>query len=38
VKKPTGEEMTWQIIDGAKKKSAADLQKLLSGNDTWTLK
>jgi 2-oxoglutarate/2-oxoacid ferredoxin oxidoreductase subunit beta len=35
---PTCEEMTWQIIDGAKaKKPDASLEKLLAGSDTWTI-
>jgi 2-oxoglutarate ferredoxin oxidoreductase subunit beta len=39
VTRPTCEELTWQLIDSAKaKKGAGDLQKLLAGNDTWTIK
>jgi 2-oxoglutarate ferredoxin oxidoreductase subunit beta len=39
VKKPTCEELTWQLIDGAKaKKGSVDLAKLLAGGDTWTIK
>jgi 2-oxoglutarate ferredoxin oxidoreductase subunit beta len=35
---PTCEELTWKMIDQAKaKKGAGDLQKLLAGNDTWTI-
>jgi 2-oxoglutarate ferredoxin oxidoreductase subunit beta len=38
VQKPTCEEMTWQLINGAKaKKGAGDLEKLLAGGDTWTI-
>jgi 2-oxoglutarate/2-oxoacid ferredoxin oxidoreductase subunit beta len=38
VRKPTGEEMTWQIIEDTKQKKASDLQKLLRGGDSWTIK
>jgi 2-oxoglutarate ferredoxin oxidoreductase subunit beta len=38
VRMPTCEELTWQIIDGAKaKKPDASLEKLLAGADTWTI-
>jgi 2-oxoglutarate ferredoxin oxidoreductase subunit beta len=38
VRLPTCEELTWQMIDQAKAKpGAGDLQKLLAGNDTWTI-
>jgi 2-oxoglutarate/2-oxoacid ferredoxin oxidoreductase subunit beta len=39
IKKPTCEDLTWQIIEDAKaKKPGADLQKLLAGSDTWAIK
>jgi 2-oxoglutarate ferredoxin oxidoreductase subunit beta len=39
VTRPTCEDLTWQLIDSAKaKKGSGDLQKLLAGNDTWTIK
>ncbi len=39
VRKPTGEELTWKIIEETKaKKAGASLEKLLAGNDTWTIK
>jgi 2-oxoglutarate ferredoxin oxidoreductase subunit beta len=38
VTRPTCEDLTWQLIGQAKaKKGAGDLQKLLAGNDTWTI-
>ena len=38
VRLPTCEEMTWELIDQAKAKpGAGSLEKLLAGNDTWTL-
>jgi 2-oxoglutarate ferredoxin oxidoreductase subunit beta len=39
LRKPTCEELTWQMIDAAKaKKGNVDLGKLLAGGDTWTIK
>jgi 2-oxoglutarate ferredoxin oxidoreductase subunit beta len=38
VRRPTGEELTWQLIEGTKKKGIPDLGKLLAGGDTWTIK
>jgi 2-oxoglutarate ferredoxin oxidoreductase subunit beta len=38
VKLPTGEELTWQLIEATKaKKGAGDLSRLLAGPDTWTI-
>ena len=37
VRKPTVEELTWQLIDGAKAKKVGDLKALLAGNDTWDI-
>jgi len=38
VEQPTCEDLTWQLINQAKaKKGAGDLEKLLAGNDTWTI-
>jgi 2-oxoglutarate ferredoxin oxidoreductase subunit beta len=37
VKRPTGEELVWQLIEGTKKKGVPTLEKLLAGNDTWTI-
>ena len=36
VRMPTCEELTWQLIEGTKKKGS-DLEKLLAGRDTWTI-
>jgi 2-oxoglutarate/2-oxoacid ferredoxin oxidoreductase subunit beta len=38
VRKPTCEEMTWEMIEDTKKKRGGDLKKLLSGGDSWTIK
>jgi 2-oxoglutarate ferredoxin oxidoreductase subunit beta len=39
VKRPTGEELTWQLIEATrKKKGSGDLAALLAGADTWTIK
>jgi 2-oxoglutarate ferredoxin oxidoreductase subunit beta len=38
VRLPTCEELTWELIADAKAKpGAGDLEKLLAGNDTWTI-
>jgi 2-oxoglutarate ferredoxin oxidoreductase subunit beta len=38
VSRPTVEELTWQMIDGAKaKKGGTSLRDLLAGGDTWTV-
>jgi 2-oxoglutarate ferredoxin oxidoreductase subunit beta len=38
VRLPTCEELTWELIGDAKAKpGAGDLEKLLAGNDTWTI-
>ena len=37
VEKPTGEELTWELIEGAKKKGEVSLEKLLAGGDTWQI-
>ncbi len=39
VRRPTAEELTWEMIDAAKsKKGNVDVSKLLAGGDTWTIK
>jgi 2-oxoglutarate ferredoxin oxidoreductase subunit beta len=39
VKRPTGEELTWELIEATrKKKGSGDLAALLAGADTWTIK
>ena len=39
VKRPTAEDLTWDMIDAAKsKKGDVDVTKLLAGNDTWQIK
>jgi 2-oxoglutarate ferredoxin oxidoreductase subunit beta len=36
VQKPTGEQLTWELIQGAKaKKGEVPLERLLAGDDTW---
>jgi 2-oxoglutarate ferredoxin oxidoreductase subunit beta len=38
VRRPTVEEMTWEIIEATKqKKGPSDLRALLSGGDTWEI-
>jgi 2-oxoglutarate ferredoxin oxidoreductase subunit beta len=38
VRRPTVEELTWEIIDAVKqKKGPSDLRALLSGSDTWNV-
>jgi len=39
VKRPTAEDLTWDMINAAKtKKGDVDVSKLLAGNDTWEIK
>jgi 2-oxoglutarate ferredoxin oxidoreductase subunit beta len=39
VKRPTAEDLTWEMIEAAKvKKGNVDVAKLLAGNDTWMIK
>ena len=39
VKRPTAEELTWDMIDAARsKKGDVDVSKLLAGSDTWSIK
>jgi 2-oxoglutarate ferredoxin oxidoreductase subunit beta len=39
VKRPTAEELTWDMINAAKsKKGDVDVAKLMAGNDTWQIK
>jgi hypothetical protein len=39
VRKPTADELTWEMIEKAKsKKGDVDLKKFLSSGDTWTIK
>jgi 2-oxoglutarate ferredoxin oxidoreductase subunit beta len=39
VKRPTAEDLTWDMMNAAKaKKGDVDLAKLLAGNDTWQIK
>jgi 2-oxoglutarate ferredoxin oxidoreductase subunit beta len=39
VKRPTAEDLTWDMINAAKsKKGDVDVSKLLAGGDTWTIK
>jgi 2-oxoglutarate ferredoxin oxidoreductase subunit beta len=39
VKRPTAEDLTWEMINAAKsKKGDVDVSKLLAGNDTWDIK
>jgi len=39
VKRPTAEDLTWDMINAAKsKKGDVDVTKLLAGNDTWNIK
>jgi 2-oxoglutarate ferredoxin oxidoreductase subunit beta len=39
VKRPTAEELTWDMINAAKsKKGDVDVSRLLAGNDTWHIK
>lgn len=39
VKRPTAEDLTWEMIDAAKtKKGDVDVSKLLAGSDTWEIK
>jgi 2-oxoglutarate ferredoxin oxidoreductase subunit beta len=39
VKRPTAEDLTWDMINAAKsKKGDVDVGKLLAGGDTWTIK
>jgi 2-oxoglutarate ferredoxin oxidoreductase subunit beta len=39
VKRPTGEELTWELIEATrKKKGSGDLATLLAGADNWTIK
>jgi 2-oxoglutarate ferredoxin oxidoreductase subunit beta len=39
VKRPTAEDLTWDMINAAKsKKGDVDVSKLLAGNDTWDIK
>jgi 2-oxoglutarate ferredoxin oxidoreductase subunit beta len=39
VRRPTAEELSWQMIDAAKaKKGSGDLHALLTAGDTWTIK
>jgi len=38
VKRPTAEDLTWDMINAAKsKKGDVDVAKLLAGNDTWKI-
>ena len=38
VRRPTADENTWQLIQGAKsKKGDVELKKLLAGSDTWSI-
>ncbi len=39
VKRPTAEDLTWEMIEAAKsKKGDVDVSKLLAGGDTWEIK
>jgi 2-oxoglutarate ferredoxin oxidoreductase subunit beta len=39
VKRPTAEDLTWDMINAAKsKKGEVDVSKLLAGSDTWSIK
>ncbi len=39
VKRPTAEDLTWEMIEAAKtKKGDVDVSKLLAGGDTWDIK
>jgi 2-oxoglutarate ferredoxin oxidoreductase subunit beta len=39
VRKPTADELTWEMIENAKsKKGDVDLKKFLASGDTWTIK
>ncbi|HET9553582.1 MAG TPA: 2-oxoacid:ferredoxin oxidoreductase subunit beta [Anaeromyxobacteraceae bacterium] len=39
VKRPTAEDLTWDMINAAKTKAGdVDVSKLLAGGDTWTIK
>ncbi len=39
VRRPTADEMTWEIIEKTKKaKGEVSLEKLLASGDTWTIK
>jgi 2-oxoglutarate ferredoxin oxidoreductase subunit beta len=39
VKRPTAEDLTWEMIEAAKvKKGHVDVSKLLAGGDTWEIK
>jgi 2-oxoglutarate ferredoxin oxidoreductase subunit beta len=39
VKRPTAEDLTWDMINAAKTKAGdVDVVKLIAGNDTWTIK
>ncbi len=39
VKRPTAEDLTWDMINAVKsKRGEVDVQKLLAGNDTWEIK
>jgi 2-oxoglutarate ferredoxin oxidoreductase subunit beta len=39
VKRPTAEDLTWEMIEAAKvKKGNVDVSKLLAGGDTWEIK
>jgi 2-oxoglutarate ferredoxin oxidoreductase subunit beta len=38
VRKPTADEITWELIGKAKAKGDVDLRKFLTAGDTWTIK
>jgi 2-oxoglutarate ferredoxin oxidoreductase subunit beta len=38
VRRPTADELTWEMIEKTKAKGSADLAKLLGSGDTWEIR